>query len=492
LQTHSNARIFLVLLITAAAGCLAGCTAAFGPGYTIEKQEIRAHFLPSPEPHLILEADYTLRNTGNQPLSEIEVRLPGRRRFHLSDARVAWDAEPLAFQTSPANDRNDLLALPQPWLVSGIHTLHFSVEFHSRQMDESTLGLASDAFFLPAQGWSPELLPARGEFATGGTPPKKWNLLVTVPADFRVHASGKSPKKSNRGGEVLFRAEQTVKDFYPFIFAGKYQSAEIGDSTQKVYLWTRTAQAPGALHQASDAFLRVTRAYDEVFGKRIEQQRAFWVVECPMVAGCFTIPSSSNAPLLQSAGPLPATAELASLDTLMIDPSAGTQKISTSAAPALASSWLGYGRNPGFFEQEPPLSALPQFAAAIGRDAIAGPDARAETIRNALRSIPKNAEKRSNEDRGILRAKSFLFFYALQDRYGAEVFRKATSHLFYARQGGGFDLDDLIAAFEQETHQNLAEFVRLWMKHPGVPEEFRTRYEGRAVAVEPISKEATP
>jgi aminopeptidase N len=35
----------------------------------------------------------------------------------------------------------------------------------------------------------------------------------------------------------------------------------------------------------------------------------------------------------------------------------------------------------------------------------------------------------------------------------------------------------LIAAFEQESHQNVAQFVRLWMKHPGVPAEFRARYE---------------
>jgi aminopeptidase N len=78
--------------------------------------------------------------------------------------------------------------------------------------------------------------------------------------------------------------------------------------------------------------------------------------------------------------------------------------------------------------------------------------------------------------------KSFLFFYALQDRYGSETFRKATRNMLYARRERGFDLDDLIAAFEQETHQNVAEFVRMWMKRPGVPEEFRARYEGTAAA----------
>jgi len=42
--------------------------------------------------------------------------------------------------------------------------------------------------------------------------------------------------------------------------------------------------------------------------------------------------------------------------------------------------------------------------------------------------------------------------------------------MLYARRERGLELSDLIAAFEQETHQNVAEFVPLWMKRPGVPD----------------------
>jgi aminopeptidase N len=102
-----------------------------------------------------------------------------------------------------------------------------------------------------------------------------------------------------------------------------------------------------------------------------------------------------------------------------------------------------------------------------------------------LRAIPANPKPSQPEADDVLRAKSLLFFYALQDRYGAEVFGAALSHMLYARRGGGFDLDDLIAAFEQEAHQSVAQFVRLWMKPPGVPEEFRARYENSAAFVRP-------
>jgi aminopeptidase N len=89
----------------------------------------------------------------------------------------------------------------------------------------------------------------------------------------------------------------------------------------------------------------------------------------------------------------------------------------------------------------------------------------------------------------------------LQDRYGEDAFDKALTRMLDARRGGGFNLDDLIAAFEQQVHQNVAEFVRHWMKRPGVPEDFRARYESAPAAASAapnsvsspnISKETTP
>jgi hypothetical protein len=131
----------------------------------------------------------------------------------------------------------------------------------------------------------------------------------------------------------------------------------------------------------------------------------------------------------------------------------------------------------------------------LGQEAIEGPASRTETIRRALRTIPKapnGPAVRQPEPDSVLRAKSFLFFYALQDRCGREAFRHAISYMLSARQGSGFDLDDFIAAFEAETHQNIAEFVRLWMKHPGVPDDFRARYENVSASIAVHSKETMP
>ncbi len=484
LKPSLRIRLPLTLLLAGAAYCVVGCAAAPGPGYTIVNQQITVQFVPAPQPVIRIEAVYQLKNTGNQPITSLELRLPGRRRFHFLDPSALWDTTSLTFAASPENPRNALLSLPQPWTVSSQHTLHLSVEYQRPGSEETALSFTPDAFFLPAQGWSPELLPQRGILATGGVPPKSWNLIVRVPGNFLVHTSGQVKKQfaknSRDATERTIRIPQTPKDGYPFVIAGRYIAATLTAGHEVVNLWTRSPQGPEALRQPSAALVRAIQAYDSTFGTRPKDSHRLWIVECPDVAGCFTS-TTSNLSRLISEENEKTSAEMASQDTAMVDLSGGAPEIA-AAAPSLASSWLGYGQNPGFFEQTPPLSALPAFAAARGREAVEGPQVRARVVRRLLRAIPANPQPCQPEADDVLRAKSLLFFYGLQDRYGQQVFSAALSHMLGARRGGGFDLDDLIAAFEQETHQNVAQFVRLWLKHPGVPEDFRARYESAAAA----------
>jgi len=492
---HSRPALFLTFTLVAAS--FAGCTASLGPGYAIDKQEIHVQFTAGPQPVLHLSAEYHLRNNGNQPLTSLELRLAGRRRFHFADPQVTWDSRPVALVTSPDNPRNNVIAFSDPWSVGTEHTMSLAVEYHSSSVGEGAsdgnrLSFASDAFFLPAEGWSPQLIPARGAFATGGIPPHKWVLTVRVPQGFLVHMSGKQSKASPSGDEQIIRAEQRPSSGYPFIVAGRYSSTGLKAGPETVNLWSRTAQTSGDLRPAADALVRTLQTYNSMFGNRTDDTHQLWIVECPVVANCFTSVASNYAGLLSERNAKP-TGEMASADTVMADLSSGPPEIAAGAAPSLASSWLGYGQNPGFYEQSPPLSALPAFAAARGREAVQGPQVRTETIRRALQLIPaRAADSRKPEDDSIMRAKSLLFFYGLQDRYGQDSCNKALSHMLYARRGGGFNMADLIAAFEEEVHQNVAEFVREWMKHPGVPSEFRTRYESSSTTAAIDSNVAEP
>jgi hypothetical protein len=484
-------RLAFVTVLAAFSFWSASCAVPLGPGYTIEKQEVRVQFVTAPDPRIQIEADYQLKNTGNQPLHELEMRLPGRRRFSANEVRASWDKAALAIEKSPANPRNTLITLGEPWPASARHTLHLSTEFLPAKEGETTLSFSKDAFFLPAAGWSAELLPPGGIFATGGVPPKKWNLQVTAPEGFQIHTSGVPTKPKRKGRESTVLAVQRQKDPYPFVIAGRYSTAEIGKGKERLHLWTNKQQESAGLQEVSASLTRVIAAYDAAFGERSKDSSETWIVECPVVAGCFTNLNPLTAKLLGGDENERTTAEMISHDTMEVDFSGGTPKLAAAAAPSLAASWLGYAQNPGFFEQKAPLSLFPAFAAALGHDAAQGTESREETIRRALRLIPTNTKPHQEDDPAVLRVKSFLFFYALQDRYGQEVFRKATQYMLYARRERGFELSDLIAAFERETHQNVAEFVRQWMKQPGVPEEFRARYEGTAAATDP-KKETRP
>jgi len=479
-----------VALSAMAALGTAGCVAPLGPGYTIERQQVRVQFVPAPEPRIRMEAEYALKNTGNQPLSELELRLPGRRRFHFEEPHATWDATTLTTGISTERPRNELISLPQQWKVSARHTLRLSVEYLPGAAGETALSFTNDAFFLPAGGWSPELLPSRGLFATGGVPPPKWELSVSVPEGFLVHTSGPQAKTSRKNGEMKVRASQSAKDHYPFVIAGRYTASEIGGK-EKIILWTRKAQGAAGLRGASDALVRITEAYDSMFGARSKGSSTTWIVECPVTPGCFTNLNVTMAKLLGEEKES-VSAEMVSPDTMVVDLSGGMPKLAVAAAPSLAASWLGYAQNPGFLEQEPPLSALPAFATSIGLEAAEGTDSRVETIRRALQLIPEKAAARGQEEPAVVRAKSFLLFYALEDRFGRDVFRKAISHMLYSRRERDLELSDLIAAFDEETHQTAAEFVRLWMKRPGVPEEFRARYQERAAATAHLNATTTP
>jgi hypothetical protein len=511
LRVRTYARAIPFLAVFVAAVFSVSCAAPFGPGYTIEKQDIDVHFEPGPAPHISIKSNYQLKNTGTRSFADLELRLPGRRRFNSQNVSVSWDGQALAPEESTANARNTLVHLPREWSVSESHTLAISMDFLTPSEGESYLGFAPDAFFLPAQGWAPELLPARGAFATGGAPPAKWNLTVHVPKGFIVHASGSKIKTSKHGEELTIRATQQVADIYPYVIAGRYVTKQIGSGREKIYLWTRKEQDTGDLKAVSDSLVKASERYNAVFGARSiamaprgffgrhhaanpNEDPPLWLVECPVMPECFSERLRAGREISgddNQAKP----GEMVSLDTAMIDPSPGAKNMVSVTAPALAATWLGYGQSPGFYEQDPPLSAFPAFAAAVGNEALNGTSARTEAIRRGLAAVPQSAAANRQDERAderALRAKSLLFFYGLQDRYGDEVFRKAIRHMLNARRSGGFDLDDLIAAFDQEARGNSAEFVRLWMKHPGVPADFRARYENTSADQNAASKETTP
>jgi hypothetical protein len=477
------------LVVLCAGWWLASCAAPLGPGYVVQQQEIRVSFLPAQQA-IQIAAEYRLQNTGNQPLDSLHVRMPGRR-FRPASIQVSWDAATLAQNVSPDNPRDRELRFPELWKIGETHTLKFSYDIPVAPPSDSSLGFSADAFYLPAETWAPRLPPARGVFGFGGVPPKQWLLTVSLPEGLLVHASGGKEKRSAKAGLAEYRFTQTAEDLNPFVVAGRYtEFQQTLAPDQKIHVWTRGKLDPSRLRDSGESLSRTLAAYDALLGARGKSRPPVWIVECPAPSGCISQQETGYSQLLYGRETA-RSAEMISQDSVVVDAQLSAGALETSAGPALAAGWLGYGQNPGFYEQQPPMSALPAFAAALAREASGGPVVRSEIISRALAAVPQHAVGDPMADPAVIRAKSLLLFYALRDRVGPDYFQKAIQHMLYARQRRGFNVTDLISALEQESHQTLGPFVRQWIKHPGVPEEFRAVHSQTASQQQTSRQETT-
>jgi hypothetical protein len=490
-RAHSM-RVSCTGFCAVAALCASSCAVPLGPGYTVEKQNVEVAFTSSPNPRIDVQAQFQLRNTGNQPLSALEIILPDADLYSVNEARIEWDGAPLAPEVCPDPlGRIARLTFPSPWAVRARRSLQIVYSIARPGPASAQLDFAFDAFFLPAEGWSPVLRPAPGLFGSGGSAPKRWPLAVRIPRAFQVHSTGKLGNTDARGTQKVMRFVQRPDDNYPFVLAGQYAAATERVGHQTIHFWMRNWRGPAVLQSVAQSIARAADAYHAVFGPRTKEERDIWIVECPVNDGCGST-SSLDAPVPPPLKRGSIIANVAFLDADFLNASPSAESLALAAATLLAPSWLGYGRNPGYWEQELPMSELPGFAAEFAREALGGPAARTATIRAALAGIPRAGAAQKSTSESLSREKSLLFFFALEDQFGRDHLHAALRHMVQARRGRGYDLNVLIAALEEETGKTVAPFARLWLKHPGIPEEFRARYgalDAPAATPNPASKE---
>lgn len=482
------------LLIWLASLSLVSCTVPLGPGYTIRKQTVDVHFRPATESPVSIEAHYVLVNAGNQPLASLDLRLPRSSVLHLVSPSIQWDGQPIPFDRheDPAGDVVRL-SLAEPWPAKQSHALTVKYDIAQGAPNTSQLDFVSDSFYLPPGDAVPSLLPPKGTFSSGGAPPKKWILTMRVPQDFLVHAPGHPKRQKRENAELRAEFEQRPGDLVPFVVAGRYYLWEYRESHHTVIFWKKTPPKPAELEPFARDVARIIQTYDSLFGPRAKHPQPIRIIDSPMPAKAWsgkigyqpdgsariedgmylTLPPPDFGFLyLSESGELVYAREMTFL----------------WIADSLARTWLGYGSGPEF-ERQFPMKALPDYAVEMTRESLKGAKSRAEFIAARLREVPRDAKKEEKESERRSRDKSLLFFFGLEDQFGREHLHAALRNMVSARRGRGYDLNDLIAAVEAEAGKPVAPFVRLWLKHPGIPEEFRARYAAPAAPANAAPKE---
>ena len=459
-----------------------GCAAAFGPGYTVQKQRVEVTYTQQAADKVSVRASYDVKNTGTKPLSVLELEPPYSEIIQPHDLHVEWRGKTIEFSAPVTeNDENEIrIPLPEKWKIgeSGNFSVSYDVNIAPQEF-----GIGSNhesAFFLPSSGWLPVLLPAHGAFATGGKPPAKWDLVVSVPDRYRVRASGQNRGKDKHGTPpgVIFQ-QRPGTNYAPYVAAGPYIEQQVHSSGGTVVFWTaqpltskRSAELGKLISADSDFF-------DSEFGAGDAKKSPIWLIECSpgntalqdrpwvSVKGCLTQPNSAVVP--------PEYFGAAAPDEYM-----------KSIDLQLAATWLYFSARPTRYGALFPVAAIPDYA-AVTLGVSRFPKSRTPAIQELMRrvdAIPDGGKplirvdaKDSPDLKDRARAESVLFLFALEDRCGAQNVRKGIARASRLLRGDTWGLPDLRSAVEAECGgPGLESLFREWMHGPGIPAEFRARY----------------
>lgn len=393
-----------------------------GPRYDVRKQRIELRYEPdAAAAHA--RVDYELKNTGNAALTQLAVKMPPN--LNASAATLI----------TPEAARREL-PLNQAWPPKKIYKTAIEYSFAAQHT-------GSAALFIADANWLPQLLPPDAVMASGGGPPEKLEMYVTLPADFRVAAPGKYRGADAQGAARRHRFEITSSDVPPYVVAGRYAEQVADGSGFRLHMWTA---AP------------LERAQAERVTARLAQAVATYVSQL---------------------GPLPdKRTHLFLIDGLVDAPGAGSGE--TFVFPA------GIVFHPPLFASgsvdEAGMCRAARWLAGVWFEAVSKPREEARDLAEALAlSLAATAQpqcsttnRAASAESGVSleREKGRLFVAALEQKIGTPALHAALKRMVQSLAGSEWDLGALRSATEGESKQDLADFFRVW-NEPGIPAALR-------------------
>lgn len=497
---------------------LVSCAASVGSSYTVEKQNLAVHFLAEPQAHLEIDALFQLVASGTRPPEAIEINLPDDKTCPIQDLRISLDGHSAPFKPSARLPNHSVrIQLDPPWQLKQRRNLVVQYTVPTVAPLYRKDATVSGARFVVGGNWYPLLLSPKGMFSKLLVKFNKWDLEIRAPEDFLVHASGRVRHSRRESGDVLLRIQHTT-DGIPFIVAGRYKqqiiTAALAHRENQIIFWTRNPLPTDAAYEAGMQIARLVGSYDRMFGTADASRRkspdTIWIAEC-------LSDGSPVAPVNSTADEAPEALCAASVpDTIFLDShvwaNGVTREVFQDAVNhGLAHLRLGHGNRLNKTQNDSSLSGLYAYAAHVVRS-DPGPQSRQQgqsdqnntsVRRNLIARYLEEYEKKLRHQAGPADRpdnrpdnsvhsppkvqpslepsfeKSVLFLFALEDHFGSNNLQRAIARMVYALGEQGYNRNDLRAALEGETKKNASDFFRRWLDQPGIPEDFRARYQNK-------------
>ncbi|MFZ0639740.1 MAG: hypothetical protein WA020_06145 [Candidatus Acidiferrales bacterium] len=448
---------FFAILISA-------CGVPLAPGYQIQKEALTVHFVPGSPPHLAVRAEYRLANVGNAPLHFMGVELPGEKSFGRANLRAEIDGKEIALQHNPHEVADDWrVPMPVPWRQKEKLNLSLAYDLAYQPATDPRIVAAANAFYLNDSGWLPALMGFKAFLSPTIVRPDPTDLTVSVPADFRITASGQLRGTKKQNGETEYRFRLRKADFEPYVLAGKYNEQRVSTAGIDVVVWTFQPIPNAQAQQTAAQIAAAAQFYKQTFGASPAKMKSIYDLEFP---GNLSPPQKNGEAFL--------------LPGVVNGFSGVTGKMQ------LAYTWFGHLIRPKA-EDWMLGNALTRYAANVLDEK--GGTSRSDVVTANLKDYDDERTKAvekpiislspgdSEDQVRIGDDKLMLFLSALEDKCGSENVRHAISDMVYALRGQEYGYSDFRAALEDRCHQNLADFFHTWLAQPGIPPDFRARYE---------------
>jgi hypothetical protein len=466
---------FFAILISA-------CGVPLAPGYQIQKEALIVHFVPGDPPHLAVRADYRLANVGNAPLHFIGVELPGDKSFGRANVRAEIDGKEITLQHNPHEAADDWrIPFPVPWRQKEKRNLSLSYDLASQPASDPRIFVAASTFYLNDSGWLPALMGFKAFLSPAVVRPNPTLLTVIIPADFRITASGEPRGAKKQNGETEYRFRIRKADFDPYVLAGQYQQQIVSTAGVTVAIWTfKPIPAPQEQKTAAQ-IAAAAKFYVQNFAPLPHSTKEIYDIQVPEEA------SKEDGSWERSL--LPGV-----VYDLVFDPGKSFwAKLGNGFATTFGQWELGYTWFGHVIRSDPEAwtlaEGLSNYASNLSDDANKPSGSRVNKIASDMSDY--DTERASAVEKPIISLtladseaqlrlggdKMELFLFALEDKCGQQNVTHAIFDMVYALRGQEYGYSDFRAALEQQCHQDLSAFFRTWLTQPGIPPDFRTRYQ---------------